>query len=124
MFDLIKKHKWLLTTGIISVALILSLLNNQFALRKNNESHVATVNVNAIMTNYIQKQAKLNINSAHLQEATTAFVRQLEKEIKILSDKKAEILFVSEAVLAGGHDYTSELEKNVYLALSKSGVPK
>lgn len=124
MFDLIKKHKWLLTTGIISVALILSLLNNQFSLRKNNKSYVATVNVNAIMTNYIQKQAKLNINSAHLQEATTAFVRQLEKEIKILSDKKAEILFVSEAVLAGGHDYTAELEQNVYLALSKSGVPK
>lgn len=124
MLDLIKKQKWLIAVGIILVAFILSLLNNQFGLRKNNKSHVATVNVNAIMANYIQKQAKLNINSAHLQEATTAFVRQLEKEIKILSDKKAEILFVSEAVLAGGHDYTAELEQNVYLALSKPGASK
>ena len=124
MLDLIKKHKYLIAVGIIVVAFILSLLNNQFNLRQISKSNVATVNVNAIMTHYVQKQAKLNINSAHLQEATTAFVRQLEKEIKILSEKKGTILFVSEAVLAGGHDYTSELEQNVYLALSKPGISK
>lgn len=111
-------------SGIFAVAFILSLVNYQLKINVNHKSSVATVNVNAIMMNYVQKQAKLNVDRALLQEATKTFVRQLEKEIKILADKKEITLFVSEAVLAGGHDYTSELEQKVYQALAKPRVPK
>lgn len=123
MLDLIKNNKWILASGVFAVAFILSIINFQLK-PHHNKINIATVNVNAIMTNYIQKQAKLNVDSALLQEATKAFVHQLEKEIKILSDKKEIILFVSEAVLAGGHDYTAELEQRVYQALAKSRLPK
>ncbi len=124
MLEIIKKYKWLLTSGIFGVAFILSIFAYEFSPKKNHKPSVATVNVNAIMTHYVQKQAKLNIDNALLQEATKAFVHELEKEIKILADKKEVILFVSEAVLAGAQDYTPELERKVYQALTKSKVLK
>lgn len=111
MFDLAKKYQWILVSGIFAVAFILTLANYLV------KPKIATVNINAIMTHYVQKQAKLNADSVYLQEATKKFVHQLEKEIKILADKNGSILFVSEAILAGAHDYTPELEQKVYQAL-------
>lgn len=119
MFDFIKKHKCILLSGICVLAFIFIILTCGFSHNKTHKPSIGIVNVNAIMTNYIQKQAKLNVDGVYLQKATKAFVHQLEKEMKILADKKEIILFVSEAVLSGAKDYTPELEKTVYQALIK-----
>jgi hypothetical protein len=112
---ILKKYSWILFPVIIFIIFIFNPINNK--------PQVATVNINAIMKNYVQKQAKLNVDSALLQSATKAFVQQLEKEMKVLSDKKGIVLFVSEAVLGGAQDYTPELEQKVYQALTQSRKP-
>jgi hypothetical protein len=117
MNELLKKYSWVIVPVCIGFLLMLPLY------KANNKPIIATVNVNAIMKNYVQKQAKLNVDSVLLQSATKAFVQQLEKEMKVLSDKKGVVLFVSEAVLGGAQDYTPELEKKVYQALTKTRLP-
>lgn len=113
MLTFFKKYKWALSTGIISVAFILSLMSKEI----NPTSRVATININAIMMKYVQTQAKATIDSDVLQKDTKAFVKQLEHEIQTLSKNKNITLFVSEAILAGASDYTPELESRVYKAL-------
>lgn len=118
MNKLLRNYVWL----IVPVCIAIIILFGPF-FKINNKPNIATVNINAIMKNYVQKQAKLNVDSALLQSATKAFVQQLEKEMKVLSDKKGVVLFVSEAVLGGAQDYTPELEKKVYQALTKNRQP-
>lgn len=116
MLELFKKHGLFFMIGI-AIVFMLYIISTKIVSHKN----IATVNVNAIMKNYVQKQARLNIDPENLSSSTKAFVHQLEQEIKVLSDQKGTILFVSEAVLAGTKDYTSELEKKVYQSLNKTG---
>ena len=113
MLIFFRKYIWVLATGIIFVALMFTVFS------KNTQSiqGAATININAIMTKFVQNQAKSNSDGAVLQQNTQAFVKQLENEIQLLSKDKNITLFVSEAVLAGAHDYTPELESRVYQSL-------
>jgi type-F conjugative transfer system protein TrbI len=79
-----------------------------------DKSNVALVNINAIINRYIHSAAKSNLDEKTIQENTAKFMKKLEEELHRLAQEKKIGLLVSEAILVGGVDYTSEIEHRVY----------
>jgi type-F conjugative transfer system protein TrbI len=81
-----------------------------------NNSTVALVNINAIVNRYIHSMAKSKLDEPTLQKNTALFMKKLEEELSRLAEEKKIGLLVSEAIIAGGTDYTADIETRVYRA--------
>lgn len=69
-------------------------------------SKVATVNITAMVDQFIKQEAKKNLPQEVLKSEVKTFGKALEKELQELSKKHHLVLLPSEAVIAGSKDYT------------------
>ncbi len=91
----------ILTSQIVSSSIIYLMLVSK--------PTIATVDVMAITTQFIQEEANKNHSKQEKEIAIKAFSHQLEAALQTLSQSKNLILLPKEAVIKGGKDYTVAL---------------
>jgi hypothetical protein len=74
---------------------------------------IATVNINAIVDNYIKTMAKMNVEQVVLEKSTAQFMQHLEIELARIAKEKKVVLFLSEAVLTPSMDLTDLVQKRI-----------
>ena len=68
---------------------------------------VGTVNITKLINQYIKIETKKNISPDELKREVKNFGNKLDSELQTLSKSSHVILFPSEAIIAGGKDYTA-----------------
>lgn len=69
-------------------------------------SKVATVNITALVDQFIKQEAKKNLPQEVLKSEVKAFGKTLEMELQKFSKNHNLVLLPSEAVISGSKDYT------------------
>jgi len=78
-----------------------------------NQKEIATVNINQIIRQFSQTKAKKDISEEALKNETRAFGKNIEETLKEFSRRYNLVLIPTEAVIAGCHDYTSVIMKEI-----------
>ena len=98
---------------ISTLPIIICLLFSTIALiRSGREININKVGVNLISDSYIKHLAKQNLTETDRTNQMLQFTKVLEQEIKRLS-KENKVVFIDEAVIAGGNDLTPILAKRI-----------
>lgn len=101
---------------LIMLALIILVVNLPQMQNTKTEGNIATVNVNAIVDRQIKEMAKSELDNQSTEKTIAAFTKQLSIELTQLANEKKAVILVSEAVIAGGTDYTKLVEERIHSA--------
>lgn len=74
---------------------------------------IATVNITGIVDEFIKQESAKHIPEQTLKADVKHYGDLLEKELKLFSRETNLVLLPSEAVIAGGHDYTTIINKRL-----------
>jgi hypothetical protein len=96
-------------------ALFTSLLVNGIFYSTLRQPEIATVDILAITSQFIKKEALKNHSNPEKELAIKDFSHRLEQALSDLSHSKALVLVPREAVIKGSPDYTSVLMDRVGL---------
>ena len=94
---------------IVLTAVITSLVMNSVFYIVTRKPTIATVDIVAITTDFIQKEARKNHSNHEKERAIKAFSHRLETALDELSYSKNLVLLPKEAVIKGSPDYTTML---------------
>ena len=94
---------------IVLTAVITSLVMNSVFYIVTRKPTIATVDIVAITTDFIQKEARKNHSNHEKELAIKAFSHRLETALDELSYSKNLVLLPKEAVIKGSPDYTTML---------------
>jgi len=89
--------------GMIGAILILILVH----FMSSPPIKIGTVNITQLINRYIKLEAQKNVSPEELKKEVRTYGNRLNKELQIFSAKNHVVLFPSEAIIAGGKDYTS-----------------
>lgn len=78
-----------------------------------NSIKIGTVNVNALVNQYVQTASKSDLDNKLIEKNTQLFLKNLEKEIDLIAKEKKIVLLLNEAVLKGAPDYTDVVLKRI-----------
>jgi hypothetical protein len=93
--------------GAVIVMLIFHLIEPHQKLR------IGTVNVTALIDNFVKAQADQKLSPDKQQQHIKAFGQTLEKTLAEISAKYHVVLMPGEAVIAGGIDFTPQLQQRL-----------
>ena len=74
---------------------------------------VASVNLTGIVNAFVKETAKQNLSEKEMGSRVAQFSEQLNREVEALSLSRHLILLPSEAIIAGGKDYTQDIIKKM-----------
>jgi len=72
---------------------------------------IGTVNVSGIVEQFIRQESRKNLSQEILKKEVRTFGVLLDQVVKDYAKQHNVSLFLREAVVAGGRDYTSEINK-------------
>jgi len=78
-----------------------------------NQILIGTVNLTGMIDQFIQQESQKNLSPEVLKKEVNTFGKTLDKELKMLSKDKHVVLFPREAIIAGGHDYTTVIQQRM-----------
>lgn len=103
------------TKVALFTALFTSLLVNGIFYKVLRRPEIATVDILAITSQFIKKEAQKNHSNPEKELAIKDFSHRLEQTLNDLSRSKSLILVPREAVIKGSPDYTNVLMDRVGL---------
>ena len=103
------------TKVAILAALFSSIIVNGFFYSALKQPEIATVDILAITSQFIKKEAQKNHSNPEKELAIKGFSHRLEQALNDLSRSKSLILVPREAVIKGSPDYTTDLMDRVGL---------
>jgi hypothetical protein len=76
-------------------------------------AQIGTVNITGMVNAFVKSQANLNLPSNELNEKVKVFGKNLEASLHEVANEKKVVLLPSEAVIAGGVDYTDYVKQRL-----------
>ena len=73
----------------------------------------ATVNITGLVGQFVQLEAKRNVPPDQLRREVKQYGATLERELKSFAKQKHLVLLPTEAVIAGAHDYTDQIDHQI-----------
>lgn len=73
-------------------------------------SSIGTVNITWLVDHYIKQASQKKLPPDTLKREVNAFGKALDQELKEFAKEKHVVLFLREAVIAGSHDYTKDIQ--------------
>lgn len=77
------------------------------------QKQLVKIDVSKIVNNYIQNAANKHLSKEKLEEETKRFAKNLESKLQILAERERIIVLPSQAIIAGGNDYTEQVEHEI-----------
>lgn len=102
---------------MVLVAFVTSLVMNAIFHVVFKKPTIATVDIVAITSEFIKKEAQKNHAEDEKKVAIQVFSHRLETALTTLTQKKNLVLLPREAVIKGGVDYTQTLENMIAVEL-------
>jgi hypothetical protein len=106
-----------MTQRSVLIAVVTYLVINAFIDAAFQKPTIATVDIVAITSEFIKKEAQKNHSEPEKKAAIQAFSHRLETALTVLAKKKNIVLLPREAVIKGGVDYTQQLENMIAVEL-------
>ena len=80
------------------------------------KQRIGVVNITSIIDQYVKTEVGQNLPPEELKKRIRAFGLNLEKTVHEIAQKKHLVLLPTEAVVAGGADYTALVSKELVAA--------
>lgn len=113
-------HAYSFLFGMLGSMLIFTI----FYLYAPKQQKIAVVNATAIVKDFIKNESAHNKSQEDIAKETKQFGVTLEKTLKQFSSENNLILMPSEAVFAGGQDYTSIIRNKTKTIIKNYQVEK
>lgn len=113
-------HAYSFLSGMLGSMLIFTI----FYLYAPKPQKIGVVNVTAIVKDFIKNESTQNKSQDEIAKETKQFGVTLEKTLKQFSSENNLVLMPSEAVFAGGQDYTSIIRSKTQSIVKSYQVEK
>jgi len=113
-------HAYSFLSGMLGSMLIFTI----FYLYAPKPQKIGVVNVTTLVKNFIKKESTQNKSQDEIAKETKQFGVTLEKTLKQFSSENNLVLMPSEAVFAGGQDYTSIIKSKTQSIIKNYQVVK